>query len=350
MTLPIYRISVIGDLMKAMVQDRYGPPDVLHLTDVDEPVPADNELLVRVHAASVNARDWHIMRGDPYLARLVAPTWGFNGPKRKIRGSDFAGRVEAVGRGVTRFRHGDEVYGDLREVDGTFAEYVCVPEDIAEMKPAGLSFEQAAAVPLAASTALAGLHEVGDVRPGERVLVNGASGGVGTFAVQLAKSMGADVTAVCSTRNIDLVHSLGADHALDYTSEDFTRTGQRYDVVFDLVGNRSLTDMRRALTPGGTIVLSGGGMSANGRPRTVGPMALAIRGLVLSRIGRRHWVRAFTSISPSKDHLATLRDLIESGKVAPIIDRVYPLSAAPDAIRYVEVEHARAKVVISVAA
>jgi NADPH:quinone reductase-like Zn-dependent oxidoreductase len=336
--------------MKAMVQDRYGPPDILQFTDVDEPMPADDELLVRVHAASVNARDWHIMRGDPYSARLVAPTWGYTGPKRKIRGSDFAGRVEAVGRGVTRFRPGDEVYGDLRELDGTFAEYVCVPEDIAEVKPAGLTFEQAAAVPLAGSTALVGLHEVGEVTRGQRVLVNGASGGVGTFAVQIAKSMGADVTGVCSPRNTDLIQSLGADHVLDYTSGDFTRMGQRYDVVFDLVGNRSLTDLRRALTPAGTIVLSGGGVSANGRPRIVGPMALAIRGLVLSRIGCRHWVRAFTSIPPSKDHLATLRDLIEAGEVAPIIDRTYALSAVPDAIRYMEVEHARAKVVISVAA
>jgi NADPH:quinone reductase-like Zn-dependent oxidoreductase len=336
--------------MKAIVQDRYGPPDVLHLTDVDEPVPADNELLVRVHAASVNARDWHIMRGDPYLARLVAPTWGSTGPKSKIRGSDFAGRVEAVGRGVARFRPGDEVYGDLREGDGAFAEYLCVPDDLAEVKPADLSFEQAAAVPLAASTALVGLHEVGDVRPGHRLVVNGASGGVGTFAVQIAKWLGADVTGVCSTRNIDLVQSLGADHVLDYTSEDFTRTGQRYDVVFDLVGNRSLTELRRALTPTGTVVLSGGGVSANGRPRIVGPMALAIRGLMLSRLARRHWVRAFTSNPPNKDHLATLRDLIESGKVAPIIDRAYPLSAVPDALRYVEVEHARAKVVISIAA
>jgi NADPH:quinone reductase-like Zn-dependent oxidoreductase len=346
----MHPILIFGAVMKAIVQDRYGPPDVLQLRDVDEPMPADNELLVRVHAASVNARDWHIMRGDPRLARVVAPTWGFTGPKRKIRGSDFAGRVEAVGRGVARFRPGDDVYGDLREVDGTFAEYVCVPEDIAEVKPADLSFEGAAAVPLAASTALVGMCEVGDVRPGQRILVNGASGGVGTFAVQIAKSIGADVTGVCSTRNVDLVQSLGADHVLDYTKEDFTRTGQRYDVVFDLVGNRSLTDLRRALTRAGTVVLSGGGVSANGRPRIVGPMALAIRGLVLSRIARRHWVRAFTSIPPSKDHLATLRDLIESRKVTPIIDRSYPLSAVPDAIRYVEVEHARAKVVIGVAA
>src|SRR5262245_22305329 len=203
--------------MKATVQHRYGPPDVLQFTDVDEPMPADDELLVRVHAASVNARDWHIMRGDPYLARLVAPTWGATGPKRKIRGSDFAGRVEAVGRGVDRFRPGDEVYGDLRELDGAFAEYLCVPEDFAELKPAGLSFEQAAAVPLAASTALVGLQELGAVRPGHRVLVNGASGGVGTFAVQIARWLGAEVTGVCSTRNIDLVQSVGADHLLDYT-------------------------------------------------------------------------------------------------------------------------------------
>jgi len=336
--------------MKAIVQDRYGPPDVLQFTDVDEPVPADNEVLVRVHAAAVNARDWHIMRGDPYLARLVAPTWGTAGPKRKIRGSDFAGRVEAVGRAVHRFHPGDEVYGDLRELDGAFAEYLCVPDDFAELKPADISFEQAAAVPLAASTALVGLQELGDVRTEHLVLVNGASGGVGTFAVQIAKWLGAEVTGVCSTRNIDLVQSLGADHILDYTVDDFTRTGQRYDIVFDLVGNRSLTELRRALTPTGTVVLSGGGVAANGRPRVVGPMALAISGLVLSRIGRRHWVRTFTKIPPSRDHLATLRNLIESGNVAPVIDRTYPLSAVPDAIRYVEVDHARAKVVISMAA
>ena len=333
--------------MKAIVQDRYGSPDVLQLTDVDEPTPADDELLVRVSAASVNARDWHIMRGDPYVARLTSPSWGSTAPKRKIRGSDFAGRVESVGPGVRRFCPGDEVYGDLREIDGAFAEYLCVPDGLVEPKPTNLTLEQAAAVPLAGSTALMGLRDAGQVQPGHRVLVNGASGGVGTFAVQIAKALGATVTGVCRTRNMDLVRSLGADHVIDYTSEDFTRNGRTYDVVFDLVGNRSLTKLRRALAPTGTLVLSGGGVSANGRPRVVGPMGLAMRGLVLSRF-TRHRLRVLMSVPPGRD-LATLGELIESGKVAPVIDRTYSLSGVPDAIRYVEVEHPRAKVVITIA-
>jgi NADPH:quinone reductase-like Zn-dependent oxidoreductase len=324
--------------MKAIVQDRYGSPDVLQLREVDRPVAADNEVLVRVHAATVNARDWHIMRGDPYLARMVL---GFGRPKMKIRGTDFAGRVEAVGRGVKRFHPGDEVFG---EVHGAFAEYVCVPNEVVEPKPANLTFEQAAAMPLAGNTALMGLRDLARVQPGQQVLVNGASGGVGTYAVQIAKAFGAHVTAVCSTRNVDLVKSIGADHVIDYTREDFTNNERHYDVVFDLVGNRSLTACRRALTPTGTLILSGGGVSEGGS--LLGPIGLIIRGQLLSRFVR-HRLLALTA-APSKENLATLRELAESGKVTPVIDRTYPLSEAPEAIRYLEVEHARAKVVINV--
>ena len=324
--------------MKAIVQDRYGSPGVLELREVDKPVVADDEVLVRVHAASVNARDWHIMRGDPYLARLV---FGFGGPRTKIRGSDFAGRVEAVGRNVKRFRPGDDVFG---EADGAFAEYVCAPENLLEPKPAELSFEQAAAVPLAGNTALMGLRDLGGVQPGQRVLVNGASGGVGIFAVQIAKAFGAEVTGVCSTRNLELVRSTGADHVIDYTVEDFTRNGRRYDVVFDLVGNRSLTECRRALTPAGRLVLSGGGVSEGGS--LIGPMGLILKGQVMSRFVR-HRLLVLTA-TPSTENLAALRELAEAGKLAPVIDRTYPLSEVPEAIGYLEVEHARAKVVISV--
>jgi NADPH:quinone reductase-like Zn-dependent oxidoreductase len=324
--------------MKAIVQDRYGSPDVLRLGEVDKPEAADNEVLVRVHAAAVNAYDWHFMRGDPYLARMML---GFGRPKMTIRGRDFAGRVEAVGRGVSRFRPGDDVFG---EADAAFAEYMSVPEGAVAAKPANLTFEQAAALPLAGNTALMGVRDLGRVQPGQRILINGASGGVGTFAVQIAKHLGADVTGVCSTRNVDLVRSIGADHVIDYTREDFSRNGQRYDVVFDLVGNRSLADCRRALTPRGTLILSGGGVSGGGS--LIGPYALILRGQLLSRFVRYRLLTL--TATPSAERLATLRELAESGKVVPVIDRTYPLSEAPEAIRYLEVEHARAKVVITV--
>ncbi len=328
--------------MKAIVQDRYGPPGLLELRDVDQPVPAAGEVLVRVHAAAVNAYDWHVMRGDPYLARVMAPAvFGRRGPKRTIRGRDFAGRVAAVGSGVTRLRPGDEVSG---EADGTFAEYVCVPADLAEPKPANLTFAQAAAIPLPGNTALMGLRDVGGVQAGQRVLVNGASGGVGTFAVQLARALGAHVTGVCSTRNVELVRSTGADDVIDYARDDFTRTGQRYDLVFDLVGNRSLTDCRRALTPTGTLVLSGGGVSKG--VSLVGPLGLIVKAQLLSPLVRQR-LRVLTA-QPSGRNLATLREFAESGKLTPVIDRTYALPEVPDAIRYVEAEHARAKVVITV--
>ncbi|MFE2296805.1 NAD(P)-dependent alcohol dehydrogenase [Streptomyces sp. NPDC059445] len=324
--------------MKAIAQDRYGSPDVLELREVDTPAVADHDVLVRVHAASVNARDWHLMRGDPYLARLAL---GVSRPKTRIRGTDFAGRVEAVGKAVRRFRPGDEVFG---EVDGAFAEYVSARDDLLEPKPAALSFEQAAALPLAGNTALMGLRDLGRIGPGQEVLINGASGGVGTFAVQIAKAFGAEVTGVCSTRNTDLVRSLGADHLIDYTQEDFTRNGRRYDVVFDLVGNHSLAGFRRALKPEGTLVLSGGGVFEGGS--VVGPMGLLIKGQVMSRFAR-HRLLVLTA-APSKENLATLRELADSGKLTPAVDRTYPLSEAPEAIRYLEKEHARSKVVITV--
>jgi NADPH:quinone reductase-like Zn-dependent oxidoreductase len=329
--------------MKAIVQDRYGSPDALQLREIDKPVPAGDDVLVRVRAAAVNAYDWHVMRGDPYLARLSV---GFGGPKAKVRGRDFAGEVEAVGADVHRFRPGDEVYGDTGQADGAFAEYVRVPAGAVEAKPANLTFEQAAAMPLAANTALVCLRDAAQVRPGQSVLVNGASGGVGTFAVQIAKALGADVTGVCSTRNMDLVRGLGADHVIDYTSDDFARAGRRYDVVLDLVGNRSLADCRRALAPTGILLLSGGGVSEGGS--LVGPIGLIIRGQLLSRLMR--YRLAVPAAHPSADNLAALRELVESGKVTPVIDRTYPLSETADAIRYLEKEHARAKVVITVRA
>lgn len=330
--------------MKAIVQDRYGSADALRFEVVDDPAPGDGEVLVRVRAAAVNAYDWHTMRGDPYLARLAMPSvFGPRGPKRRVRGRDFAGQVEAVGRGVTRFRPGDEVYGDLGHASGAFAEYACAPQDQVARKPANLTFEQAAAVPLAGNTALMGLRDAAGVRPGWRVVVNGASGGVGTFAVQIAKALGAEVTAVCSTRNTDLVRDLGADHVVDYTRQDFTRAGHRYDAVLDLVGNRSLTALRRALTPRGALVLSGGGVSRGGS--LVGPMGLLIRSQLLSPFVGQRLVRL--TEAPSARNLDALRALVESGAVTPAIDRAYPLSEAAEAIRYLEVDHARAKVVVT---
>ncbi|MFG1805668.1 NAD(P)-dependent alcohol dehydrogenase [Streptomyces sp. NPDC049040] len=324
--------------MKAVTQDRYGPPEVLGLTEVCKPVAADDEVLVRVHAASVNARDWHVMRGDPYLARL---SFGLGGPKARIRGTDFAGRVEAVGRGVKRLRPGDDVFG---EADGAFAEYVCASQDAVAPKPSCWTFAQAAAAPLAGNTALMGLRDAGRLRPGQHVLVNGASGGVGTFAVQIAKSIGAEVTGVCSTRNTGPVLSLGADHVIDYTREDFTRNGQRYDVLLDLVGNRSLAECRRALTLEGTLVLSGGGVYEGGS--LIGPVGLLLRARLTSPFVRRR--QAVLTAVPSSRNLAALSDLAESGRLTPSIDRTYPLSEVPEAIGHLEGEHARAKVVIAV--
>jgi NADPH:quinone reductase-like Zn-dependent oxidoreductase len=336
------------DGMKAIVQQRYGTVEALRLADIERPAPGAGEVLVRVRAAAVNARDWHIMRGDPYLARFAMPAmFGRRGPRRAVRGSDFAGVVEAVGAGVTQFVAGDEVYGDLREGDGAFAEYACAPVGLVGRKPAGLTFEQAAAVPLAGTTALAAVRDFARVQPGQHLLVNGASGGVGTFAVQLAKAFGATVTGVCSTRNAELVAGLGADHVVDYTREDFTKAGRRYDAVLDLVGNRTLGECRRVLADGGVLVLAGGGVSNGGRPGLFGPMGLTIRAQLAARLGDRRIV-PMLNVAPSAQSLATLREYLESGEVVPAVDRTYPLERAAEAVRYLEIEHARAKVVVTV--
>lgn len=322
--------------MKAIVCHRYGSPDVLELQEVDKPVVKDDEVLVRVKAASVNPLDWRLIRGLPYIIRM---TEGLLRPKRKIWGVDLAGRVEAVGKNITQLRPGDEVFGAR---GGAFAEYVCVSENRLAQKPAGLTFEQAAAVPVAACTALQGLRDKGQIRPGQKVLINGASGGVGTFAVQIAKSFGAEVTGVCSTRNVDLVRSLGADHVIDYTQEDFTQSGQRYDLLLDNAGNRSLSDCRRVLVSNGILVMAG----ASGSGRWIGPLARFLKALLLKRFVSHKLVPFIARIS--KADLVVLKELIEAGKVTPVIDRRYPLSEVPDAIRYLEEGHARGKVVITV--
>jgi len=330
------------------VQVGYGSPEVLSLRQLDAPEPVAGEVLVRVRASSVNARDWHILRGDPYLARLALPAvFGLLGPKHMVRGSDVAGTVEAVGDGVTEFSVGHEVYGDASPGDGAFADYVCVPAAALEHKPGTLTFEQAAGVPLAGGTALRGLRDVAGVRAGQHVLVNGASGGVGTFAVQIAKALGAEVTGVCSARNTDLVLSAGADHVIDYAREDFARGNTRYDVVYDLAASRSLTDLRRAATREGTVVLSGGGPAGARRPRVVGPMGLVLRGALLGRFASQRVILPGDA-PPSRAQLADLRELLDAGRIAPVIDRTYALDDVPAAVRYMLHEHARAKVVVSV--
>ncbi|MGX4658013.1 NAD(P)-dependent alcohol dehydrogenase [Micromonospora sp. SCSIO 07396] len=325
--------------MRAIVQDRYGPPETLTLAEVAVPVPAADEVLVRVEAAALNAYDWHVMRGDPRMARL---TLGPTRPRARIRGRDVAGRVEAVGVDVRDLRPGDAVFADLGDADGAFAEYVCAPATLVAPRPANLTAPQAAALPLAGVTALQGLRDAGRVGPGQRVLVNGASGGVGTLAVQLARVLGATVTGVCSTRNVELVRSLGCAHVIDYTRADFTRGG-RYDVVFDLVGNRSLGALRRALTPTGTLVLSGGGVYRGGS--LLGPVRLLARGRLLAPFVRQRIV--VLTATPGREHLDALRAYAEAGQLTPAIDRTYPLAEVPRAIAYLEGEHARAKVVVT---
>jgi NADPH:quinone reductase-like Zn-dependent oxidoreductase len=325
--------------MKAVGQQRYGGPEVLEVRELDQPGVAGDQVLVRVRAAAVNARDWHVMRGDPKIARLMDPaTFGLRAPK-KVLGTDFAGVVEAVGPDVRRLKPGDEVFG---EAPGAFAEYVVAPESVVDTKPANLTFEQAAALPLAANTALVGLRDVAALKSGQRLLINGASGGVGTFAVQIAKAFDAHVTAVCSTKNVDLVRTLGADEVIDYTRDDFTR--QRYDVVLDLVGNRSLGDLRRALTPKGLLILSGGGVFNGGS--VFGPVALIMSGVLMSRFVSQRIVTF--DAKPSAENLTTLRSMAESRQLIPAIDRTYPLADTADALRYVETEHARAKVILTV--
>jgi NADPH:quinone reductase-like Zn-dependent oxidoreductase len=329
--------------MKAVVSTKYGPPDVLELTEVEKPVPEDDEVLVKVHAASVNPADWHILRGEPYVARLQL---GLRKPKEKVLGCDVSGQVEAVGKNVTMLQPGDEVFGSpFMHGYGAFAECVCVPEDLLVPKPATLSFEQAAAVPLAASTALQGLRDHGRIEPEHKVLIIGASGGVGAFAVQIAKSFDAKVTGVCGTRNVEMVRWLGADHVIDYTQEDFTQSGQKYDLIFDLVGNRSLSECRRALTSKGTLVLIGHGFGESDG-RWIGPMERLIKSLVLSPFVSQK-MASFT-VKPNKEDLRFLKQLIEAGTLTPVIDRTYSLSETPEAIRYLENGHVRGKVVITV--
>jgi NADPH:quinone reductase-like Zn-dependent oxidoreductase len=317
--------------MKAIVCAQYGPPDVLQFTEVAKPTPKDNEVLIKVCAAAVNPLDRFFMRGAP-LIRLIP---GLRKPKDTRLGVDLAGQVEAVGGSVTQFKPGDEVFGVCR---GAFGEYACAPEDKLTPKPANLSFEEAAAVPVAAISALQGLRDKGRIRPGQKVLIDGASGGVGTFAVQVAKSFGAEVTAVCSTRNVDTARSLGADHVIDYTREDFTKSGQRYDLILGANAHHSIFDYWRVLSENGVFVLVGGGLGRIFQSMLLGP--------ILSRIWSKKTCFFIANIN-QKD-LIFLKELIEAGKVVPVIDRRYPLNDTAEALRYLEEGHAQGKVVIAV--
>ena len=321
--------------MKAIVQVQYGSPDVLTLKDIGKPVVKDDEVLVRVRAAAVNIGDWHLLRGVPYAMRLAS---GLLKPKREIPGVDVVGQVEVTGKNVEQFRPGDEVFGWCR---GAFAEYACAPETNLLPKPANLTFDQAAAVGDSAFTALAAVRDQGKVQPGQTVLINGASGGVGTFAVQIAKALGANVTGVCGSRNVDMVRSIGADQVIDYTKEDFTQTGQRYDVLLDLIGSRSLSDCRRALTPRGTYVVVG--VRDMGRWFGLGRQTEA---LLLSPFVRQRM--CVFVVRHNREDLAVLKALVEAGKVAPVIDRRYALLEVPEALRYQGEGHSQGKIVIVV--
>jgi NADPH:quinone reductase-like Zn-dependent oxidoreductase len=323
--------------VKAIVQDRYGSADVLRLGEIDRPAVGADEALVQVHAAGVDQGVWHIMAGLPYLIRIAG--YGLRAPKTPVPGYDVAGRVEAVGENVTRFRPGDEVFGTCR---GSFAEYATARADRLAPKPSSLSFEQAAAVPISGYAALQAVRDQGKVRAGQRVLIIGAGGGVGTFAVQIARSYGAEVTGVCSTAKIELVRSIGADHVIDYTREDFADGSSRYDVIIDIAGNRSLSHLRRALTPEGTLVIAGG----EGGGRWLGGFDRQIRAHALSPFVHQ---KLGTWISTERpDDLETLRELLEAGTISPIVDRTFPLSEVPAAITYLREGRARGKVVISV--
>jgi NADPH:quinone reductase-like Zn-dependent oxidoreductase len=331
---PAPAVSGETELMKAIVYRCYGSPDVLEFEDVEKPTPADNEVLVKVHAASVNPLDWHYMRGSPYLMRLGS---GLGAPKDSRMGVDFAGTVEAVGKNVTRFKPGDEVFGGR---SGAFAEYIIVPDDRAmALKPSNATFEQAASMPIAAITALQALRDKGQLKPGQKVLINGASGGVGTFAVQIAKSFGAEVTGVCSTRNVEMVRSIGADHVVDYTKEDYTESGQLYDLIIDNVGNHSLLANRRVLNPDGIFVIIGGP-----KGNWLAPLINPIKALMLSPFVGQEFVMLLAKMD--KDDLTILGNLMEAGKVTAVIDRHYRLSEVPAAIRYSEEGHARGKIII----
>ena len=322
--------------MRAIVYHRYGSPDVLELEEVEKPTPKDDEVLVKVHAASVNALDWHLLRADPFLARL---NMGLIKPKHQILGADVAGRVESVGRNVKQLRPGDEVFGDIFESGlGGFAEYVSAQEDAWVLKPANMTFDEVAAVPVAALTALQGLRDKGQIEAGQKVLINGASGGVGTFAVQIAKAFGAEVTAVCSTRNVDMVRSLGADQVIDYTKEDFTKSGQQYDLILAVNGYHPIFDYKRALSPKGRYIMTGGTMAQFFQAIALGP--------VISTTGSKK-MGNFLAKANHND-LLFIKELLEAGKIVPVVDRRYPLSEVAEAIRYVEEGHAKGKVVITV--
>jgi NADPH:quinone reductase-like Zn-dependent oxidoreductase len=322
--------------MKAVVYHKYGSPDVLELREVEKPTPNDDEVLIKVHAASVNAGDWHLLRGKPFLIRLMG--YGLLTPKHNILGSDIAGRVEAIGTNVTRFKPGDEVMGVVST--GSFAEYVCAPENALVSKPAGMTFEDAAAVPTAALTALQGLRDRGRIQAGQKVLINGAGGGVGTFAVQIAKSFGAEVTAVTSTGKLDRVRSIGADRVIDYTREDFTRNGRRYDLIFDPGAYRSFLDYRRTLNPNGRYVMAGGSTGRLFQVMFVGPW--------ISMTGSRKMGFMGVAKTNQKD-LEFLKELLETGKVTPVVDRRLKLEEIREAVRYLEEGHPLGKVVVTAA-
>ena len=319
--------------MKAIVCTKYGPPDVLQLKEAEKPAPKDDEVLIKIHAASLNAYDWHALTADIFLVRLMG--FGLLKPKNKILGADIAGRVEAVGRNVTQFEPGDDVFGDIGR--GGFAEYACARENRLVSKPANLSFEEAAAVPMAALTALQGLRDKGRVQPGQKVLINGASGGVGTFAVQIAKSFGAEVTAVCSTGKMDLARSIGADQVIDYTKEDFTKNRQHYNLIFAANGYHPILDYRRALGPKGIYVVAGGTMAQMFQAMLLGPW--------ISMAGSKKM--GGLSAKVNQKDLVFIKELLEAGKVRPVIDRRYPLGEVPEALRYLGERHAQGKVVIT---
>jgi NADPH:quinone reductase-like Zn-dependent oxidoreductase len=322
--------------MQAIVQDRYGSSEVLAPRDIDKPEIGEKQVLVRVRAAGVNPADWAVMSGLPYIAR---PVYGLRKPKNIVRGTDVAGTVEAIGSGVTRFKVGDEVFGAS---DGSYAEYAAAAEDMLAPKPRNLTFEQAAAVPMAGLVALQALRDHGDVKTGQKVLINGASGGIGSFAVQIAKAFGAEVTGVCSTRNVEMVRSIGADHVIDYTKDDFTKSGKQYDYILDNVSNHSLSALRRALTPTGTLIPNGG----NFGNRWLASGGRIVRGVVLFRFGSQTLGNFL--VTTTHEDLVVLKDMIEAGKVTPVMDRTYPLSETAAALAQVGSGHLRGKVTVSI--